>query len=243
MKILCKCGVIKTCGLILLFSHCHSKLPVINAIHLISMVGWGPQSLGTQEWPLHLFCRHKSSQSLPSCPTLWPHGLYPARLCPWDSPGKNTGVGCHFLLQGISPTVENIKMHHGKVSFVHQDSISTASPWRLMRLKFLIIKPCLLLWWLRANPGLQIRTMNTPREGRPQNSAISGSGAYLNLGGKEKRWIKGIRYKLWKEHATWSGKLILLKWTQANNLTFSIFSNSKMKTVIPTSHDQIGYYL
>ena len=21
-------------------------------------------------------------------------------LCPWDSPGKNTGVGCHFLLQG-----------------------------------------------------------------------------------------------------------------------------------------------
>ena len=25
-------------------------------------------------------------------------------LCPWDSPGKNTGVGCHFLLQGILPT-------------------------------------------------------------------------------------------------------------------------------------------
>ena len=41
-----------------------------------------------------------------ACPavsdSLWPHGLYPARLlCPWDSPGKNTGVGCHFLLQGI----------------------------------------------------------------------------------------------------------------------------------------------
>ena len=29
-----------------------------------------------------------------------PHGLQPSRLlCPWDSPGKNTGVGCHFLLQ------------------------------------------------------------------------------------------------------------------------------------------------
>ena len=25
-------------------------------------------------------------------------------LCPWDYPGKNTGVGCHFLLQGIFPT-------------------------------------------------------------------------------------------------------------------------------------------
>ena len=24
--------------------------------------------------------------------------------CPWDFPGKNTGVGCHFLLQGIFPT-------------------------------------------------------------------------------------------------------------------------------------------
>ena len=30
------------------------------------------------------------------------YGLYPARiLCPWDSPGKNTGVGCHFQLQTI----------------------------------------------------------------------------------------------------------------------------------------------
>ena len=33
--------------------------------------------------------------------SLWPCGLYPARLlCPWDSPGNNTGVGCHFFLQG-----------------------------------------------------------------------------------------------------------------------------------------------
>ena len=31
-----------------------------------------------------------------------PHGLQLARLlCPWGSPGKNTGVGCHALLQGI----------------------------------------------------------------------------------------------------------------------------------------------
>ena len=34
--------------------------------------------------------------------SLWPYGLYPTRLlCPWDSPGKNSGVGCHALLQGI----------------------------------------------------------------------------------------------------------------------------------------------
>ena len=31
-----------------------------------------------------------------------PHRRRPTRLPhPWDSPGKNTGVGCHFLLQGI----------------------------------------------------------------------------------------------------------------------------------------------
>ena len=32
--------------------------------------------------------------------SVWPHRQQPTRLhCPWDSPGKNTGVGCHFLLQ------------------------------------------------------------------------------------------------------------------------------------------------
>ena len=37
--------------------------------------------------------------------SLQPHGLGPTRLfCPWDSPCKNTWVGCHFCLQGIFPT-------------------------------------------------------------------------------------------------------------------------------------------
>ena len=36
---------------------------------------------------------------------LIPTGLYPTRrLCPRGFPGKDTGVGCHFLLQGIFPT-------------------------------------------------------------------------------------------------------------------------------------------
>ena len=31
-----------------------------------------------------------------------PHGLQPARLlCPWDFPGKNFGMGCHFFLQVV----------------------------------------------------------------------------------------------------------------------------------------------
>ena len=33
--------------------------------------------------------------------SLQPHGLQPSRLlCPWDPPGKSTGVGCHVLLLG-----------------------------------------------------------------------------------------------------------------------------------------------
>ena len=42
------------------------------------------------------------------CPTLWPHRRQPTRLpCPWDSPGKNTGVGCYFLLQCMKVKCES----------------------------------------------------------------------------------------------------------------------------------------
>ena len=46
--------------------------------------------------------------------SLRPHGLYN----PWNSPGKNTEVGCHFLLQGIFPTQEsNLGLLHCKRIF------------------------------------------------------------------------------------------------------------------------------
>ena len=42
-----------------------------------------------------------AAKLLQSCPTLRDPILQPTRRlpCSWDSPGKNTGVGCHFLLQ------------------------------------------------------------------------------------------------------------------------------------------------
>ena len=44
-----------------------------------------------------------------------PHRRKPTRLpCPWDSPGKNTGVGCHFPLQC---------MHACKVASIASDSV------------------------------------------------------------------------------------------------------------------------
>jgi len=47
-------------------------------------------------WLVIVFCWVTSVVSN----SVWPHRGQPARLPhPWDSPGKNTGVGCHFLLQ------------------------------------------------------------------------------------------------------------------------------------------------
>ena len=43
--------------------------------------------------------------------SLQPPGLLPIRLlCPWDSPDKNTGVGCHALLQGIFPAQDQTQV-------------------------------------------------------------------------------------------------------------------------------------
>ena len=47
------------------------------------------------------FQKSESFSHLVMPSSLWPYGLQPARLLrPWDSLGKNTGVGCHALLQG-----------------------------------------------------------------------------------------------------------------------------------------------
>ena len=58
-----------------------------------------------------ILLKFKQNQSERKCShsvvsdSLRPHGLQPTRfLRPWDFPGKNTGVGCHFFLQEIFPT-------------------------------------------------------------------------------------------------------------------------------------------
>ena len=77
----------------------------------------GSFALGTLYWGgiwdhWYYLCQHKGQFHLPGpcCCCCWvtlvvsdsvqPHRRQPTRLpCPWDSPGKNKGVGCHFLLQ------------------------------------------------------------------------------------------------------------------------------------------------
>ena len=47
-----------------------------------------------------IFPKEIKWKSLVVSDSLWPHRLY----SPWNSPGQNTGVGSHFLFQGIFPT-------------------------------------------------------------------------------------------------------------------------------------------
>ena len=57
-----------------------------------------------------------------------PHRLYPARLvCLWDPPGKNTGVGCHALLQGIFPT-QRWNLCHLRLLHWQMDSLPVVPP-------------------------------------------------------------------------------------------------------------------
>ena len=65
---------------------------------LLPAVVWGTSAFQMPKWtPCVCVCSFLSD-------SLWSCGLYPARLlCPWDSPGENTRVGCHFLLREIFP--------------------------------------------------------------------------------------------------------------------------------------------
>ena len=62
-----------------------------------------PLSLVPTERGLHIRCLQCVCVSCSvMSDSLRPHGLEPTRLlCPWDSLGKNIGVGCHSLLQGV----------------------------------------------------------------------------------------------------------------------------------------------
>ena len=83
------------------------------------------------EVPWNIFAADAAAKSLQSCPTLCNPTDQPTRLlCPWFSPGKNTGVGCHFLLQCIhacqvaSVVSDSVRPHGQQPSRLHcpQDS-------------------------------------------------------------------------------------------------------------------------
>ena len=63
---------------------------------------------------------------------LRPCGLQPTRLlCPWDSPGKNTGVGCHALPQGIF-LIQGIKPTSPETPALQADSFTCWASWQAL---------------------------------------------------------------------------------------------------------------
>ena len=58
---------------------------------------------------IYIYTAAATAKSLQLCPTLCDpiDGSPPGSPLPWDSPGKNTGVGCHFLLQTMKVKSES----------------------------------------------------------------------------------------------------------------------------------------
>ena len=113
------CDVISQVGLItqinwynVRYSHCvviHSAGEISYTLRIM----WSKKDLfGRNGNRLTCWCEPEASavaaKSLQSCPTLCdPIDGQPTRLRrPWDSPGKNSGVGCHFLLQRMKVKVK-----------------------------------------------------------------------------------------------------------------------------------------
>ena len=85
---------------------------------------------------LSVLCLKNETESV-SCSvvsdSLRPYRLEPARLlCLWDSPGKNTGVSCHSLLQGIFLTQgSNLGFPHYRQILYHLTALyMVATFWR-----------------------------------------------------------------------------------------------------------------
>ena len=79
---------------------------------------------------------------LQSCLILcWACEEYPNRLfCPWDSPGMNTGMGCHFLFQGIFPT-QGSNMPHFPLLHLQAGSLPPSTT-------------CVVIWKLAFSPSV-----------------------------------------------------------------------------------------
>jgi len=77
--------------------------------------------------------------------SLQPYGLSTRLLCPWDSPGKSTGMGCHVLLQGIFQ-IQGLNLHLLRFLHWQAGSLPLAQPGKLVHnsLPQRILPLCLL---------------------------------------------------------------------------------------------------
>ena len=151
------------------------------------------------------------------------HGLWPIRLlCPWDSPGKNTGVGCHSFLQGIFPTQgSNASLPHSKWTL--------SEPPR---------KPHFLLCYLNYDPCLPDKSpacrillpacsslQPCPTLCDPMNCSLPGSSVHGILQARILEWV-AMSFSRWSSWPRdWPSVFCLLHW-QVGSLTTSATWNA-----------------
>ena len=138
--------------------------------------------------------------SLQSCPTLVrPHRWQPTRLLrPWDSPGKNTGVSCHFLLQCVKVKSESEVAQSCQTLSDPMDCSPTGSSihgifqarvleWGAIAFSEFKINACLMtisychVWrhcFGRRHLGIQIQRKSKPEH---PNIALQGNKTSMNL--------------------------------------------------------------
>ena len=109
---------------------------------------------------------HECSVTSVTSNSLQPHGLQPTRLlCPWDSPGKNTSVGRHALLQEL-----NLRLPHCRLILYHwatEEALwAFATPQSLLQIS-------LIFSWLQplvlhdaSNSKVLLKFSGAQREGR-----------------------------------------------------------------------------
>ena len=103
--------------------------------------------------------------------SVWSHRRQPTRLHRlWDSPGKNTGVGCHFLFQCMKvksksevaqscPTLSNSMDCSLPVSSIHGIFQARVLEW--VAIAFSELHPLVLGNWIVTNQGLHVRPYST----------------------------------------------------------------------------------
>ena len=80
--------------------HILSEIPTMTCPSWVALHGMAHSFIGLDKVMVHVMrLVAAAAKSLQSCPTLWDPIEGSPLGCPWDSPGQNTGVGCHCLLQ------------------------------------------------------------------------------------------------------------------------------------------------
>ena len=123
---------------------------IYSGIPLSHEKEWNNASCSNTDGPIKV--KESVSQSVVSN-SLWPQGLYPTRLlCPWDSPGKNAGVGCHFFPQGIFLT-QGLKLDllHCRQILYNLSHQGIPTEWSKSEREGEILYDVLYMWNLKRN--------------------------------------------------------------------------------------------